>query len=160
MGTPASIKFVIDGQTKSSYNHYDGYPEGVGAAVVEWLTKEYEADPELILAAGKARALTQVNASDNPTQTELRKLGGTQYWENVSGGSDWYAFLRATQGNPELILNSGFIAGEGDQGYDYTINFDTRTFEYSGYSDTQKSWSFDKLPSKKKFLKKTAGEDD
>lgn len=37
MGTRGIMGFVVDGQEKLTYNHYDSYPDGLGLDVLRWL---------------------------------------------------------------------------------------------------------------------------
>lgn len=40
MGTRGFVGFVIDGQEKIGYNHFDSYPDGLGVDVLSWLRGE------------------------------------------------------------------------------------------------------------------------
>lgn len=37
MGTSGLMAFVVDGNAKGGYVHWDSYPSGLGADVLEWL---------------------------------------------------------------------------------------------------------------------------
>jgi hypothetical protein len=166
MGTSGNMAFVVDGQTKAGYVHYDAYPSELGANVLAWLRIEH-AKPETLDAV---RKLVVVNDETTPTveqQAALAKYANT----NVSMKSldDWYCLLRECQGNPALTLEAGYMYGDtklapyrtGYFGeYTYIVDFDKRTFTASGYGHLLGHWSFDELPTKDEFLKLTEEDED
>ena len=47
MGTRGAFGFLVDGETKVTYNHWDSYPSGLGQDLVDTLTEildEYSFD--------------------------------------------------------------------------------------------------------------------
>lgn len=86
MGTRGLWGFVIDGETKVTYNHYDSYPGGLGTDLVKALGNW---DPTSMLAT--VRALTMVSEDEKPTPEQQEAL--MQHADlGVGSGStgDWY----------------------------------------------------------------------
>jgi hypothetical protein len=158
------------------YGQYDGYPSGVGMNVLNFCRQGIGS-----ATIEKVINLKVVSESDEPTTEEASAL--SKYSNgNVSTGSDWYATLRETQGNPEMILESGYILNSFEFGFDglfcewgYVLDLDNgnldvyrgffqypsglsglwdRETEPGSYFPIQKiaSFSFDSLPSDEEFL--------
>ena len=87
-----------DGTTKSTYNHSDSYPSGLGVTVVDAI---HEFTDEQIAEAAKSWRM--VDESDKPTKSERIKYG--PFHQEVSEGNDWYAYLRSAQGDLEVYLS-------------------------------------------------------
>jgi hypothetical protein len=161
------MAFVIDGETKAGYVHWDAYPSGLGADVLEWLRENY-AKPETYAAVQALKVVT--DDAPQPTPDEIDDL--VQYSNlNVSEKriTDWYCLLRECQGNPELTLQSGYIYGAhrvekyrlGYFGeYTYVADFDAKEFSAEGYGKSLGRWSFDALPTRDEFLKLTENDED
>lgn len=138
MGTRGIIGFVVDGEEKISYNHYDSYPSGVGLTVLEWLKSL--TGTQLEAARDLARALQSVDEAIKPTPEQRATLAHF-HDPNVSEGDDWYSVLRRTQGSPGLILEAGFYGDACKFPMDslfcewgYVIDFDKAVFEvYRGF---------------------------
>lgn len=168
MGTRGLMAFVVDGETKAGYVHFDSYPSGLGADVLEWLHEALNEQTGKALA--QARNLVVVNDETEPTAEQIEAL--KQYANtNVSSKQldEWYVLLRECQGDPAKTLESGFIYGDttiepyrlgcGHE-YLYVVDFDKRTFTASGYGHLLGHWSFDELPTKADFIAKTEPEDE
>ncbi len=168
MGTRGLMAFTVDGATKAGYVHFDSYPSGLGADVLEWLhtaLNEQTGD-----ALTHARNLVVVNDETEPTAEQIEAL--KQYSNtNVSTKQldEWYVLLRETQGNPALTLEAGYMYGVAKvepyrlgcgHEYLYVVDFDKRTFTASGYGHLLGHWSFDELPTKDEFLKLTEEDED
>lgn len=165
MGTSGNMAFVIDGETKAGYVHYDSYPSGLGADMLEWLRENY-AKPETYAAV---QALKVVDDSSTPTPEQIEAL--KQYANtNVSTHQldEWYVLLRETQGNPALALEAGYVYGNdhvepyrlGYFGeYTYVADFDAKEFSAEGYGKPLGRWSFDELPTEADFISQTEDDD-
>lgn len=146
MSTRGLWGFVVDGEVKVTYNHYDSYPSGLG-------------DDLLRFARGVARgiqpsarervaALRMVDASDGPSASDVERLAR---FANLNVGSqeikDWYVLLRETQGNPVATLDAGAMIDSRDFAADslfcewgYVIDLDANVFEvYCGFQHAQHS---------------------
>ena len=134
MGTRGIMGFRIDGKDRLLYNHFDSYPRGLGEDMVTFLRKCDDLD-----AVGEqVRALRDVDGTE-PTASDRKRF--SKYQANVSTGQDWYALLRATQGDPAAVLECGvfegadsFMADSLFCEYAYVINLDSGMFEvYRGF---------------------------
>lgn len=148
MGTRGFITFVVDGTEKTAYNHWDSYPDGLGADVLKWLRTEsdrgafIEGSDWLATLARQIRALRVVDPDSQATDEDIERLGA---FANRSVGSrdarDWYVLLRETQGKPELMLAagviedaSGFPADSLYAEWGYVVDLDAARFEvYRGF---------------------------
>lgn len=105
MGTRHVLGFVVGDDEKIGYGQFDGYPEGVGMDVYNWL-KAVDLEQ-----ARQAAAELKVVSQDAPPTEEEKKLLKKYHDGHVSSGDpqEWYALLRRTQGDPALILESGYV---------------------------------------------------
>lgn len=136
MGTRGFITFVVDGAEKTTYNHSDSYPEGLGTDVLDFARGDMQAAREQV------RALQLVSDDVPPTDEQKAELAR---FANLAVGrqsdDDWYVLLRETQGNPAAILRAGYMidnrhfpADSVMAEYGYVIDFDTERFEaYKGF---------------------------
>jgi hypothetical protein len=145
MGTRGFIGFVIDGEEKITYNHFDSYPEGLGMEMLTWLRAILEAEkqsPKVVDWQAYVRNLKMVDSNSTPTQAQISELTP---WSDTSVSEqsldDWYCLLRKTQGDPGAILAAGYAIDSSDFPSDslmcewgYIIDVDTETFEvYEGF---------------------------
>src|SRR5690242_2104256 len=106
MGTRGFITFVIDGEEKTAYNHFDSYPGGLGIDVLAWLRGVH-----LPHVREQVEALRVVEPDSEPSDEDIRALK-RYYNGNVGGPTDrptWYQLLRETQGHPAAMLSAGVI---------------------------------------------------
>lgn len=139
MGTRGFIGFVVDGQEKIAYNHFDSYPSGLGADVLGWL---YSASRDLPALAERVRALRVVDPRSKASPEDIERLRESAD-EGVSTRdlSEWYVLLRRTQGNPAAMLQAGVIEDAADfpadslmAEYGYVVDLDAGRFEaYVGF---------------------------
>lgn len=138
MGTRGALGFVIDGEEKITYNHFDSYPSGLGVTVLNWLRKQTDWDA----VKDQVRQLLVVDAESKPTQEQIDHL--VKYANlNVADQNldDWYCLLRETQGMPGLILEAGVVADAKEFPLDslfcewaYIVDFDHEKLEvYRGF---------------------------
>lgn len=161
MGTRGYTGFVIDEKELVAYQQYDSYASGVGVQVLQFARDITDIEE----VRRQARALVAVDEGAEPNEEQLAQLAG-RFHQNVSTKRDWYAHLRETQGNPALILASGFIASVDSASlreadgvwieYSWILDLDKR--EFVGYEGnlggTEKiRASFDALPTDKELLK-------
>jgi hypothetical protein len=135
MGTRGFVGFIIDGTEKITYNHWDSYPTGLGAQVVEAILSEH-VTPDAV------RELTMITDKVPPTPEEQRKLAR---WADtgVDDGklSNWYVLLRQTQGDIVAMLKAGYAEDASYFPLDslfaewgYILDMDTMTLEvYQGF---------------------------
>lgn len=142
MSTRGCLGFVIDGEEKITYNHFDSYPSGLGSDMLEWL-KSLEG-PKLQEAVDQARALRVVSENGPPTDEEIERLShlaDTNVYGSGKGVREWYVLLRRTQGDPQAILDAGVLIDGNEFVNDslfcewgYIVDFDRAVFEvYRGF---------------------------
>src|SRR5688572_19111481 len=93
MGTRGFITFVIDGEEKTAYNHWDSYPAGLGVKMLDWAYAE-SAKASTI---DQIRNLRVVAPDSTPTDEDIAALSKFHN-SNVSTGQteEWYSLLRET----------------------------------------------------------------
>lgn len=135
MGTRGFTGFVNGGIEKIVYNHFDSYPSGVGAEVVQAVLSEHitpEAVADLVMVDGKT----------TPTPAEIEHLAPwTDLGVSEQSTADWYCLLRKTQGDLVAILKAGYAEDASDFPLDslfaewgYIVDLDTMTLEiYQGF---------------------------
>lgn len=139
MSTRGLWGFVIDGEEKLTYNHWDSYPSGLGSAVLKWLKIATDSVPALREAARRVRLVDQDAMATEEDVARFRNLADT----GVSTGSltEWYVLLRDLQGDMAAIVNAGvmidnraFAADSLFCEWAYVIDLDTERFEvYKGF---------------------------
>lgn len=143
MSTRGFLGFVIDGQEKIAYNHFDSYPGGLGVDVLSFLRIAASESTEQI--AERVRALRVVDSDSEPTDEDIERLAP---FTNTNVGErcerpDWYQLLRETQGKPGAILQAGFIEDATRfpldslfAEYGYMVDLDRGVFEaYVGFQE-------------------------
>lgn len=149
MGTRGLMGVRIDGQDKLAYVHFDAYPGGLGATILEQLKDSTAGalegvdgrDP-LAEWRGLARALRLVNENTPPTHLEIDVL--RPYADTSLGAKrldDWYCLTRRLQGDLHETLLAGIMLDAGDFAADslhcewaYIVNLDADKLEaYRGF---------------------------
>lgn len=134
MGTRGLYGFRKNGIDKTTYNHWDSYPDCLGHTMVEFcketsITEMNEIYDKLVL----------VEEGSKPTKKQIGECIEF-YNDGVSTGNieDWYCLLRKAQGNPNvykhglkyMIDNHEFIKDSLFCEYAYIINLDTSCLEF------------------------------
>jgi hypothetical protein len=159
MGTRGLFGFYYQGKFYVIYNHFDSYPSGLGAAIVEELRRAIQesSDPKNRLSKWiqQLEQLRLVSPRVPPTLEDIQKL--RPYTDvNVSQQSttDWYCLLRHCQGSVEKVLASGYLDNCVDtsglplwEEYAYIINLDTQKLDFYEENRLVNSFDFDNLPS-------------
>jgi hypothetical protein len=165
MGTRGIVGFVVDGQEKLSYNHFDSYPDYLGVHTLEWLKSKLttrdglaylQADTEEAI-----RSLQMVDESGVPTPEQFERV---KRFYNGSVGSrttddgqvddslNWYQALREAQGDLGRTLDGGFALDSKGFALDslfcewgYIIDLDAERFDvYRGFQQevpTEGRWA-------------------
>jgi len=71
MGTRGFLGFVVDGDEKIGYSHYDSYPSGLGIDTLTWLR---EAVSDMDGLCTQAAALRVVSDDVAPTDEDVERL--------------------------------------------------------------------------------------
>lgn len=145
MGTRGFITFVAGGTEKTTYNHFDSYPDGLGLKVLEWA--QGVTDWDAVKAQAEALRLV-TDASAPPTPGDIARFSQYSWNREQHGGPDdlrpgqqWYDLLHETQGDPAKILEAGVMEDNHDFPADslfaewgYVIDLDEQAFEvYRGF---------------------------
>lgn len=157
MGTRGFIGFVIDGEEKIGYNHWDSYPGGLGVDVLGWLRIAASEGTEHL--AELARKLRVVGSNDRATPEDIERLREfADTGVSTRDLSEWYVLLHRTQGNPAAILQAGVIEDASDfpadslmAEYGYVVDLDVGRFEaYVGFQhDPHSDGRFASRPTEK-----------
>lgn len=134
MGTRGLYGFRKNGVDKTTYNHFDSYPDCLGNNVVEFCKNTSIAEMNNIFDR-----IILVEEDSKPTEQQIDDC--IEYYNgNVSmqNTEDWYCLLREAQGNPNvyknglkyMIDNSEFIKDSLFCEYAYIINLDTECLEF------------------------------
>lgn len=142
MSTRGSIGFIYKDEYKSTYNHSDSYPDGLGQGCIDEIRKIKDWDKFI----ENYQKVKWVTGDYTPTVQEIDE---NRKWANQSVSTqkleEMYVLLRELQGevcinaiaNGEvtLLLDSGdFIKDSLFCEYSYTLNLDTMMFEmYQGF---------------------------
>lgn len=152
MGTRGAVGFVIKGEEKFAYNHYDSYPDGLGVEVLKFL-REFPGGIEAM--AEKAEKLQLVSDDVPATPEQILELRETTNWfvnQYSMAGPDgwpelptedvqWYNLLHRTQGDLAASLEVGYMEGANSFPLDslfcewaYVIDLDAEVLEvYVGF---------------------------
>lgn len=139
MGTRGAIGFFINGETKVAYNHFDSYPDAVGADVVDFLADTYKKlGPADALAwlREKATAFAPTK-TEKPTPDDIVRLAKYARQRDLDSDVEWYDLLRNAQGDLGKALDAGVFEDARyhlDDGlfceHAYIVNLDEETLEY------------------------------
>lgn len=144
MGTRGFWGFVLDDEEKLAYNHWDSYPAGLGATVLEFCQDVVVKD-RFDLVRGRVRDLKLIT-SETPTPDDVEHLAPyTDLTVGARTTTDWYCLLRRAQGDPWLTLDAGYMEDAGDFPLDslfaewgYVVNLDTHLLEvYRGFQTSK-----------------------
>src|SRR3954466_8443987 len=105
MGTRGLMGFVVDGEVKATYNHYDSSPSGLGVQVGAFAATLV--GDRFAEFADAVRGLRLVSEDDKPSAAEIERFAATTEEVGNTPGQDWYSILRGLQGDPEATLNAG-----------------------------------------------------
>jgi len=131
MGTRGTFGFIVDGEKKIAYNHFDSYPTGLG---IDLMTEIHGiGDIEILRKSAKGIEMVSEDVDATDSQREYCENHDT-YNSNVNNGCGWYALLRENQGTimPYIGGFKYMLDGSdvfGDEDYDCIINLDTKKFE-------------------------------
>lgn len=149
IGTRGIVGVIVDGVAKTSYNHYDSYPESLGVDTLVPLrllaegSKEMDPERRWPTLAQDARKLRMIDErGPKPTAEDKAALARfTDLRVGEQTEDDWYCLTRKLQGYLGLMLSTGYMVDAGDFPLDslfcewgYIVNFDELTFEvYEGF---------------------------
>lgn len=160
MGTRGTMAFRLDGELKSSYNHWDSYPTGLGNEMLEFLRATANNRDDVLASI---RDLTAVDPEIEPTPEQIDRL--SRFADlNVSSRqlTEWYVLLRGTQGNPLKTLMAGFYEPfpVGYEEWSYVADFDDNVLEVWDGGEKVRTYAFDQLPTNFTELEEELSDDD
>ena len=134
MGTRGLYGFRKNGIDKTTYNHWDSYPDYLGEIMVKFCKETSIKEMNDIFDR-----IILVEENRKPTKAQIVEC--IEYYNgNVSTQTpeDWYCLLRNAQGNPNVYKNGlrymidsdGFIQDSLFCEYAYIINLDTNCLEF------------------------------
>lgn len=137
MGTRGLYGLRKNGIDKTSYNHFDSYPEGLGNDILKFIknhsVKEMNDFYDRII---------MVDESSTPTAEEIancKNNGSINLTVSSRSVDDWYCLLRELQGDLESLYKCEFAYMTDGQDfikdslfceYAYIINLDTNMLEF------------------------------
>jgi len=144
MGTRAAFGFRINGIDKVTYNHFDGYAEGLGSIVFTFAQSTSIKDLREV-----AERLQLVSEQDECPADLAAKYA---LFSDLSVGNqstkDWYCVLHQVQGHPQywmegvdhMIDSSCFLEDSLFCEFAYIIDLDEEVLEvYKGYNKNPKA---------------------
>lgn len=145
MSTRGAYGFHYNGHDYITYNHFDSYPEGLGAKVVEFVENVNKSNGwELVRNA--VSNLRAVESEDTPTKQEEREFAC--YKQDLGHDKpSYYQLLRNTQGDLQAMVSLGIYIDSSDFIIDslfcehaYIINLDDMVLEvYEGFNKNRKA---------------------
>lgn len=134
MGTRGLYGFRKNGVDKTTYNHYDSYPDWLGHEVVHFCKETSIEEINEIFDR-----IILVDEQDKPTKKQIAEC--IEYYDDSVGtqsANDWYCLLRDAQGDLNvykrglkyMIDNHDFIEASLFCEYAYIINLDTNCLEF------------------------------
>jgi len=140
MGTRGTVGFRKNGVDKLMYNHYDSYPSGLGAQVVEFLKETSVADISEIF--------DKIIMIDGETKPTAEQIEHCKEWTDLTvseqSTGDWYCLLRDAQGElgafkkglRYMLEANTFIKDSLFCEYGYIVNLDDEVLEFwVGYQE-------------------------
>ena len=134
MGTRGLYGFRKNGIDKTTYNHYDSYPDCLGETMVRFCKETSIEEMNKIFDR-----IVLVDGRSKPNAKQIKECI-KYYDENVGTNTvnDWYCLLREAQGNPNaykdglkyMLDDHDFIKESLWCEYAYIVNLDTNCLEF------------------------------
>jgi hypothetical protein len=126
MGTRGAYGFLIDGQEKVTYNHFDSYPEGLGIKILETIQPYCQNEDGLEQMRAVARGIKLV-ADTEENYERLYKFQGK-------------LGLVLTGAVTQMINNASFLHDSLFCEWAYIVNLDENLLEvYRGFTTSPKA---------------------
>ncbi|HNU60698.1 MAG TPA: hypothetical protein PKL04_00710 [Methanofastidiosum sp.] len=142
MGTRGLYGFYKDGITKSVYNQYDTYPDGLGIEMLN-LIKQIQSFDELRKIFDKLKIVKEGRKPGKRQLEHALSIITPDLDVSTQSMNDWYCILRKAQNNPMIYTNglklildaTEFIKDSLFCEWAYIINLDNNTLEvYKGFN--------------------------
>ena len=138
MGTRGLYGFRKNGVDKTTYNHFDSYPSGLGQTVVEFCKLHSIKEMNTIFDK-----IVMVKEGETPTEEQIKECienGFANFSVSTKSKTDWYCLLRECQGDLECLAKAkdhaymtngqNFIKDSLFCEYAYIINLDDEVLEF------------------------------
>lgn len=142
MGTRGLYGFVVSGEVKAVYNHYDSYPSELGKNLVREIL-DLGIDTEEGYQKINTQAIALVDVSNRkPNADDVERWKDyTDLSVSEQSKEDWYCLMHNAQGRVTPMLTIGQCEDYEDFAksslfceWGYLINLDDKVFEvYQGY---------------------------
>lgn len=150
MGTRGLFGFRYKGKYYMVYNHFDSYPEGLGADLVKQIKQAIKNGK---IEEWKNKVLEMEDISGTvPTEEQIKFLE-TRTLNIGDDTTDWYCLLKETQGSLQNMLDAKYFESYTNDysepslnvfiEYCYVVNLDTYKLDF--YGDIC-SFNLDTLP--------------
>jgi hypothetical protein len=150
MGTRGLYGIIVGEEQKLTYNHFDSYPSGLGADLLEFIKRN---DSDQLFE--DAVALEVIDGETPPTAAQkerARSVGTVDTDVSEQSENDWYCLLRGAQGDLRKTLDVGVMVDGANFANDslfcewgYVIDLDNRIFEvYRGFQEEPHEGRFTK----------------
>ena len=148
MGTRGAVGVRFEDKIYATYNHFDSYPDGLGADMVAFCQKLSKEQLEVLKERFKHVVLVD-EQTDKPTPEDQKKYVEAGFYDDRVGHqtpADWYGLLRNIQGMEYLdavldgrcqhwIDSKDFLKDSLFCEYAYLINLDDNSLEfYEGFN--------------------------
>lgn len=147
MSTRGLYGFRKNGEDKTTYNHYDSYPNGLGKEVIRFCLNTLESFKHAM-----CDSIELVSEEDKPSREQIEfcnRYNSSDFTVSSQREDDWYCLLRNVQGDLMalknivehegkcyMIDNHDFIKDSLFCEWAYIINLDDRVLEiYQGFQE-------------------------
>lgn len=153
MGTRGTFGFFFRGRFYVVYNHFDSYPQGLGAQIVAEIKNAIRSG-DFASWLEKFQGLKIVSYAVPPTPEDAEKLASySNFQVSHQNPTDWYCLTHKCQFSLVQVLESGYLLNHVDdngvpmwQEYAYIVNFDSNELDYYEGSELAASYDFNDLP--------------
>jgi hypothetical protein len=134
MGTRGAVGFHVNGKDKVNYNHFDSYPSGLGAEVLDFIQNTSFAELKKV-----AEQIILIDEDVPPTAEQIKHCKPwTELGVSNQSTNDWYCLLSGAQGNLSafqdglkyMVDANGFLLNSLFCEYAYIINTDEKVLEF------------------------------
>lgn len=147
MGTRGAYGFIVDGEEKITYNHFDSYPFYLGISIKKQINSKTIEELTQIAKNVKLIKRTKTGKIRSATQAQIKKVRDfekengvnlSDFTVNTKDQKDWYCILRNGQGTlnlPFMIDDSLFLNDSLFCEWAYIANIDSGCLEiYKGFN--------------------------
>lgn len=150
MGTHGYFGFHYKRKYYLFYNHWDSYPSYLGVKILNKLINTIK-NNKLDYWKNKIDEIKIVSKTDIPAREDIEKLSiYTDLNVGKKSTNDWYCLLRKTQGDLDLVIESGYYVDNNFESsvtsfveYVYYIDLDNEEFVWKTNFGPKNTCNFD-----------------